>query len=237
MLAFLWSGFVVGLLGSFHCVGMCGPIVLALPGRNKETSRLLVTRLLYNLGRTFTYMILGAIVGLLGKSLALTFSQQWLSIGMGVLILLLLFVPKKISHKINVLKPIQKITTALKKQFAYFFQQKSYLSFFIIGVLNGFLPCGLVYIALMGAIAMGEWTTAIFYMGLFGLGTIPMLLGVALAGNFIKPKFRTFIYQKFVPVFTACLAILFIVRGMNLGIQYMSPKISKASAEIECCHK
>jgi uncharacterized protein len=234
-----YTAFIMGLLGSFHCVGMCAPIALALPVAHKTRWNLLKSRILYNLGRIFTYSLLGAVIGLLGRGLALSGSQQWLSIAIGSLILILMFAPSSLSQKLNVLRPITRFTQAIKKQFTYLFRQKTDFSYFLIGVFNGFLPCGLVYLAMAGALATGSLTDGVFYMALFGLGTFPMMFGVAIAGNFITPTFRTLVYKRFLPVFTVALALLFILRGLNLGIPYLSPKIyvQNQQIEAECCEK
>jgi sulfite exporter TauE/SafE len=233
----LYTAFILGLLGSFHCVGMCGPIALALPVNAQQRFQLLQSRLLYNLGRVLTYSLLGLLIGLVGRGLVLFASQQWLSVAIGFGILIAMFLPIAWLNRINFLKPIVKLNSGLKKQFAYFFRQKNALSYLSIGVLNGFLPCGLVYLAMAGALATGSWSDGVIYMALFGLGTLPMMLALSLAGNFIRPQIRGIIYKKFVPAFTFILAILFIIRGLNLGIPYLSPKVyeTQQGIEAECC--
>lgn len=235
-----YSALFVGLLGSLHCVGMCGPIALALPQANNGRYALLYSRLLYNLGRVFTYSILGLVVGLLGKGLMLAGTQQAVSIALGVIILLVMLLPKRLTYRLEQFSPFRKAVQALKKSFGKLFLGKGRLTFLWLGLLNGLLPCGLVYLALAGAIATGEYWGGALYMALFGLGTVPMMLGVSLAGNFIKPSVRSWLYRRLVPVFTVMLALLFILRGLNLGIPYVSPKIHQSHAngvEMECCHK
>jgi len=236
----LYSAFLVGALGSFHCIGMCGPIALTLPVKSPEFWKLLKGRLLYNLGRVITYSFLGVIVGLLGRGLVLTGSQQWLSILVGVLILLLWFMPRKWSQGLDALKPIRQFTSWIKQNFTFLFKKGNSFSLLLIGVLNGFLPCGLVYLAMAGALATASIQEGALYMAFFGIGTIPMMLVLSMVGKFIKPNFRTWIHTKLLPVFTVTLALLFILRGLNLGIPYVSPKITKtaqAGVHIECCHK
>lgn len=233
----IYSAIFLGLLGSFHCIGMCSPIALALPLQNTNKWTLLRSRLLYNFGRIVTYSLLGAVVGLMGRGITLTGTQQILSIVLGLLILTFLILPKKTSKSFSLIKPAQKFTAYLRKQFSKLFKKKTVSSYFLIGFVNGFLPCGLVYLALAGAIATGGFTDGILYMFLFGAGTLPIMLIISLSGNFIKPKLRTLIYKKMLPVFTFTLALLFIVRGLNLGIPYLSPKITKVGQDInvECC--
>jgi uncharacterized protein len=234
------TAFLIGFFGSFHCIGMCSPIALALPLQAQSRWAILQSRILYNTGRIVTYSLLGILVGLLGKSLALSSSQQWLSILIGLLILLFIFLPPQLTSSWGILKPIQSFTVFLKQQFARLFKQKTALSYFLIGFVNGFLPCGLVYLALAGALATGEVLEGVLYMSFFGLGTFPMMFAVSMAGNFIKPSVRRFIYKKLLPSFTLVLALLFILRGLNLNIPYISPQIVKKTpqeVDMDCCHK
>lgn len=221
----LWSAFLIGLFGSFHCIGMCGPIALALPVQNSRFN-LIVGRLLYNIGRAITYAAIGLVFGLLGQSLSLVGFQQSVSIFAGVLILLMVLLPSKISQKIYLLKPAYGFTNFLKRKFGTLLKMKSVTSTFLIGLLNGFLPCGLVYIAVAGAIATGSSLDGAAYMFVFGIGTLPIMLAVSLAGNFISLNVRKRI-NKMIPAFMIVLAFLFILRGMNLGIPYVSPKLQQ----------
>ncbi len=235
-----YSAILVGFLGSLHCIGMCGPIALALPQNNTGKYALLQTRLLYNLGRVFTYSVLGLIVGLVGKGLMLASTQQAVSIALGMSILLFMFLPRKVSYRLEQFSPFRKAVGFLKQSFGKLFRGKGRLIFLWLGLLNGLLPCGLVYLALAGAIATGELWGGAFYMALFGLGTLPMMLSISIAGDFIKPSLRSWLYRKLVPVFTVMLALMFILRGLNLGIPHISPQIHQSHAngvEMECCHK
>ena len=232
----LYTAFILGFLGSFHCVGMCGPIAFALPISKRSWVQLIRSRVLYNLGRILTYSILGLVVGLLGRGVVLSGAQQWLSMMVGTMILLYFLLPRSFTRKLEVLKPAYSLVFRIKQRFAHLFKQKTTKAYLLIGLLNGFLPCGLVYLALAGAIATGDVWQAVAYMALFGAGTFPVMLTVALAGNFIKPQLRSRMY-KLVPVFSITLAILLIVRGFNLGIPYLSPKLVKHRnhTSLECC--
>ncbi len=233
----LWSAFLIGLFGSFHCIGMCGPIALALPVQNNSRFNLIAGRLLYNIGRAITYAAIGLLFGLVGQSLSLAGFQQSVSIIAGVLILLMVLLPSGISQKLYLLKPAYGFTNFLKRKFGTLLRKKSIASTFMIGLLNGFLPCGLVYIAVAGAIATGGYLDGAVYMFIFGIGTLPIMLAVSLAGNFISLNVRKRI-NKMIPVFMIVLAFLFILRGMNLGIPYVSPKIqqSEITDDSVICH-
>ena len=233
----LWSAFLIGLFGSFHCIGMCGPIALALPVQNDSRFNLITGRLLYNIGRAITYAAIGLLFGLVGQSLSLAGLQQSVSIIAGVLILLMVLLPSSISQKLYLLKPAYGFTNFLKRKFRTLLRKKSIASTFMIGLLNGFLPCGLVYIAVAGAIATGGYIDGAVYMFVFGIGTLPIMLAVSLAGNFISLNVRKRI-NKMIPAFMIVLAFLFILRGMNLGIPYVSPKFqySEINDNSVICH-
>lgn len=233
----LWSAFLIGLFGSFHCIGMCGPIALALPVQKNNRLNLIVGRILYNIGRAITYAAIGLLFGLVGQSLSLAGLQQSVSIIAGVLILLMVLLPSKVSQKLYLLKSAYGFTNFLKRKFGTLLKKKSVTSTFLIGLLNGFLPCGLVYIAVAGAIASGSYFDGAVYMFVFGIGTLPIMLAVSLAGNFISLNVRKRI-NKLIPTFMIVLAFLFILRGMNLGIPYVSPKInqSEITDDSVICH-
>ncbi|HSG68617.1 MAG TPA: sulfite exporter TauE/SafE family protein [Bacteroidales bacterium] len=229
------SALVLGLLGSFHCMGMCGPIAIALPLKTHAWPARIGSSLLYNIGRTVTYGILGFIFGLIGKGFSLGGLQQWVSITLGIIMLVSVAFPL-FFRRINLERSAYAIVSRLKGRFSKMFSIRSYSSLFTIGILNGFLPCGLVYIALAGAIVSGEITDGVLYMMIFGLGTIPAMALLSILGNVISVKFRKKI-SKLIPVFIVIIGILFILRGMNLGIKYISPKLNKEDpAATECCH-
>lgn len=233
----IWSAFMIGLVGSFHCIGMCGPIALALPVQSNQRFKLVLGRILYNTGRAFTYAFIGVFFGLIGQSLSLAGLQQSISIVAGVLILLMVLLPSSYAQRMYLLKPAYGFTNFLKQKFGLLLKKKSVASTFLIGLLNGFLPCGLVYLAVAGAVAMGNALEGAAYMFLFGLGTIPVMLAVSLAGNFIGLNVRKRI-NKVIPAFMIALAFLFILRGMNLGIPYISPELRQSEVvdESAICH-
>ena len=219
------TSFFVGLFGSFHCIGMCGPIAIALPIPNSNNLNFVLGRLLYNLGRIATYSFLGAVFGLLGSRLVISGFQQSISITLGVTIVIAVLIPAKYKAKISQHKLIQKITLPLKKGISDLFKQGTFSAMFLIGILNGFLPCGLVYVALAGAIASGDAISGTAVMILFGIGTFPTMFAATLFGKFINLNIRRKI-TKAIPALALVLGLLFIVRGMALGIPYLSPKIS-----------
>ncbi|MCB0750548.1 MAG: sulfite exporter TauE/SafE family protein [Ignavibacteriae bacterium] len=237
----IWGGFVIGFLGSFHCVGMCGPIALALPIGKGSNLQLVLSRILYNLGRVVTYAFFGAIFGLFGKGIALAGLQRYASIALGVSILVYYLIPSKYKGKLSITKPYQVLSGFVKKSFKKLTKSGSPQSLFIFGIINGFLPCGFVYVALAGAITTGDFISGAAFMALFGLGTVPIMFATSLVGKFVSGGLRTRI-NKLIPVFAIILAIIFILRGLSLGIPFLSPPEKKlhvpATTEVveeNCC--
>ncbi len=218
----IYTAFIFGLISSLHCIGMCGPIAMMLPvDRNNEAKK--VTQIItYHFGRILAYSILGLIFGILGRGLFLAGFQQKLSIVLGVLMIVVILVPEKIFAQYNFSKPVFRLISNVKSKLGAQFKKRTYQSIFTIGLFNGFLPCGLVYVALFGAIAMQNVTLGIMYMALFGLGTIPMMTMVVYASNVLSIPVRNKI-QKIIPFVVVAIGTLFILRGLGLGIPFVSP--------------
>jgi sulfite exporter TauE/SafE len=232
----IFAAFFVGLVGSLHCIGMCGPIAIALPVPDSNNLSFLTGRILYNLGRVVTYSFLGAILGLVGSKIALAGTQQLVSIILGSVIIIAVLLPQKYKNYFAQHPVIQKLAHPLKSNIGILFSKGTFSAMFLIGILNGFLPCGLVYVALAGAIASGDAISGAAVMILFGLGTVPAMFAASVFGKFINIGIRTKI-RKAVPVLAILLGVIFILRGMNLGIPYLSPKINvqgETSSEMDC---
>ncbi|MFN8135063.1 MAG: sulfite exporter TauE/SafE family protein [Bacteroidales bacterium] len=236
---FLWTAFIVGLVGSAHCAGMCGPIALALPLRTDNWFTRVASGLVYNAGRMVTYMILGGIFGLLGKGLHMAGFQLWASVVIGSLMIAIVLIPLLFSKVPSVNHIFENYSSKLLSGFRKLFRNGGAFSLLGIGLLNGILPCGLVYVAVAGAINTGDVVTGMLYMALFGAGTIPVMLAVSLAGSMISLKLRIFIH-KLSPYVIVLLGVLFILRGLSLGIPYISPKAEALTPVVEkahsCCH-
>jgi hypothetical protein len=218
------TAFAIGALGSFHCIGMCGPIALSVPMSGKRGVAGILRALAYNLGRIITYSVLGLLVGFVGKQIMFGSFQQALSIAVGVLILAFLILPKAITKKVDPTSKFAQLFLKLKGTFQGVFRSKSPIGPLALGLVNGLLPCGLVYVGLAGALAMADPVTSAAFMAAFGLGTVPVMISVILAGDFISVQWRSKI-RKLMPVMFAIMGVLFILRGMNLGIPYVSPKM------------
>ena len=210
----LWTAFLLGLVGSLHCAVMCGPLVTAVTAGPSRSSRVI-----YHSGRLAIYAIIGVIFGAVGQTFALAAMQRGLSIAAGVAILLGLFFSSRVALK----TPVARLVLRLKTAFARLLKRRTLAAQFALGAINGLLPCGLVYIAAAGAAttlspALGAW-----HMMAFGAGTLPMLLGVSMVTR--RLRFLTARGQKIIPISVAALAILLVLRGMALGIPYLSPAL------------
>lgn len=229
----LITPFTIGLIGSMHCIGMCGPIAIALPIRSKTGFNRALGIALYNLGRVSTYAVIGAIFGILGKSFYLAGIQRQVSVTLGLIILLSLVMPYSFSQKNKVLAWWNKIFRNFYNEIAVLLKNSSFLSLFIIGIINGFLPCGLVYLALAGALAQTEIIDGSLFMIFFGLGTVPAMYSIAWVSKYITLKTRNRI-RKASPILIGFFALLLIFRGLNLGV-FLSPRIDAVGAFIQSC--
>ncbi|WP_264563674.1 sulfite exporter TauE/SafE family protein [Flavobacterium sp. N3904] len=218
----LYTAFLFGLISSLHCIGMCGPIAMMLPVDRKNPAKKTTQIITYHLGRLSAYGSIGLLFGLLGRGFFLAGIQQQLSIFVGVAMILVILVPEKILAQYNFSKPVYRWISKIKQTLGSHFKNKSYKSLFIIGLLNGFLPCGMVYVALFGAIAMQSASLGVLYMILFGLGTVPLMSTVVYVNTFFTVPFRNKI-QKAIPYVGVVIGMLFILRGLGLGIPYISP--------------
>lgn len=216
--------FMIGLLGSVHCVGMCGPLAFAVPSLQSGWAYLVWNKLIYQAGRIIAYCVLGVFIGLLGRQIWLAGIQQGVSILSGVLILT---AAASRLFKFSITNSSSFLIKPFNKAFGYAIKHKA--NHLIIGIINGFLPCGFVYLALAGALNTGNVNTAIIYMFWYGLGTLPLMFLAGISVGFTTAIFRRKI-NRIVPYFMICLGIWFILRGMELSIPYLSP--AKAGTSI-----
>lgn len=219
----IWSAFMIGFFGSLHCLGMCGPVVLALPGDYSRKIYFLFGRVIYNTGRILSYTAIGLVLGLFGRGFSLFGFQRYLSVALGLFILGALamgYLGKKTKKESALFSAYN---NKIKSLFARFIRNSSLPSMFILGILNGLLPCGLVYVAAAGAVVTSGIVNSAFYMILFGLGTLPMMLFASLFGRLISLNIRKKL-NRLVPYFVSAMAFILILRGLNLGIPMLSPK-------------
>lgn len=231
----LWSAFILGLLGSLHCVGMCGPIAFMLPVTKKNSVEKIYQTSIYHLGRLISYSLLGAFFGFLGKGFYLFGLQQQLSIIVGIIMISIVLIPKQIFNKFNLTSPIYRVLAKVKSALGNAFKKKTADTFLTIGFLNGFLPCGLVYMAVFASLAMQSVAKSSLFMFLFGIGTIPLMTTAIYLGKFLNTMVKQRI-QKAIPIFIVVIGLLFVIRGLGLGIPYLSPTpiVEIATGEINC---
>jgi len=201
---------------------MCGPIAFALPVNKNSKLQTALGTTLYHLGRILSYGLIGLLFGLLGRGLYLAGFQQRLSILIGVIMILIVLIPTRILNKFHLTRPLYQLIGKVKFKLGLYLKKSSLKALFLIGFFNVFLPCGLVYMALLGAISTGDLIDGAAYMAVFGLGTIPLMTGAVYLGNFLKVSVRNKI-QKAIPIFVMIIGLLFILRGLGLGIPYVSP--------------
>lgn len=215
----LIAAFILGFLNSLHCLGMCGPLHLAA-GIHSQQSNAWLFATSYHSGRLFTYSILGLLFGLLGFGLKLAGTQQYLSIISGVIILVVAITGFKHIESVLYVPFKQTVGSLLPKLYG---KQDLALKFGA-GMVNGLLPCGLVYMALVGSLAMQHaWQGALF-MIVFGAGTLPVF---ALLTLLPKPFSNRPSFRLATLIAGIILGSLLILRGMGLGISYISPIIDQ----------
>ncbi|WP_179020228.1 sulfite exporter TauE/SafE family protein [Winogradskyella forsetii] len=231
----LVSALILGLLGSLHCVGMCGPIAFMLPVDRSNSFKKVSQIGAYHLGRLLAYSMIGLVFGLVGKSFSLFGIQQQLSIVIGILMIAIVLLPQKTIGKYNLSKPLYKVISKVKSALGKALKKKTADTFLTIGFLNGFLPCGLVYMAVFGSVATGSLFEGSLYMVLFGLGTIPLMTSAIYLGKVLNSTVKQRI-QKAIPIFVVIIGALFILRGLGLGIPYLSPApiVEMASSALKC---
>lgn len=238
---YLLYGFIIGLTSNLHCIGMCGPIALAVPVNRSNNFTIISGILQYNLGRIISYSTLGLIVGSVGLSISSFGFLQWLSIIAGIL--MIVYAWRKYLRKLfGSHIPDIGINSLIGKGLGRIIKSESRMKLFLLGSLNGLLPCGMVYLGLMNALITGNALDSSLAMTAFGIGTLPSMIAVAFAANKISNAFRMKL-NRIVPYILTLVGILIILRGMNLDIPYISPRIELVKTadhtekvEMSCCH-
>ena len=225
-------GFLLGLAGSLHCIGMCGPLVMLFPLNGNSKVLGLINSLVYQLGRVFVYVLLGLLFGAVFQIIDLKYFERYFSIGIGLLFFALWVREVSIKTK-STQNSFQAIILNL---FGKVLQLKSFFGMFLGGMMNGLLPCGLVYGALLAAFGTGTTQGSMIFMLGFGLATIPSMILLSFFKNAITVKFRQKL-GKMLPWWLLILGIWFIMRGLNLGIPFISPKFTGIHGVQQSCCK
>ncbi len=236
MWQFISGGLILGFFSSMHCVGMCGPLAMALPVHHLPDATRFMALLLHHLGRIITYVILGMIFGLAGKHIYIAGFQQWFSVAMGILVLALLIQHYYFKRNVQPVfmqafhRTVQTTIITLIKS------PKSIFTFPLLGMANGLLPCGMVYVAVAAALTSSSIDQGVAFMVMFGLGTLPAMMAISYLGTSLKPGVRQGM-RKLIPFVIGLMAVVLILRGMNLGIPFLSPILQDTQGAAVECHK
>jgi len=224
------AGVLLGLAGSLHCVGMCGPLAFGLPVQTFSASKKALALALYHSGRISTYSLLGLMLGLAGRRLYLAGMQQTLSIALGCIILLYLIFGKAYQPAF-----LKKFNHWLGLTMMGRLKKTSWGNFFLFGSLNGLLPCGTVYVAIAGAMNTNDAVRGVLFMSGFGLATVPAMFALGFFGHLINMSVRNEL-KRLSPCIVGIIGVLLVLRGLNLGIPFISPSMQPAPAAIVECH-
>lgn len=214
MLVWVVSAWLMGLVGSAHCIGMCGPLALSLPTGSKSALGRLFESLVYNLGRVFTYGVYGALLGVGSGLLLPPFLQSHLSLLMGGLMLLLavyVFWSGRVQFEAG---PQASFYRRISNALGLLYRRGGTPALFGIGILNGLLPCGLVYLALATAFASASMAKSILFMVFFGLGTLPAMWSALLLSRYLTSSLRGKL-RRFIPYVYAATGALLLLRGLG----------------------
>lgn len=233
MNATLTAALLLGAASSVHCVGMCGPIALAVPSRRTGYAGRLVDAMLLNGGRVLSYVALGLLFGAFGRGLRVAGLQQAISIGLGALILMSLIVPRL---SVSLSMPMVWVTAIgrMRTMFARTLSRTSPLGLIISGVMNGLLPCGMVYMALALALSQEGPILGASFMLFFGFGTLPALVLLRLGAASINQRWRASL-RRLSPVLMTVVALILVLRGMRADIPYLSPAIDQVPVGVRTC--
>jgi sulfite exporter TauE/SafE len=222
------AAFITGFVGSLHCIGMCGPLTLFVMGKRKTPT----VFFLYHGGRILSYVLLGMLLGTLGYSLELFEVQQVVTFTLGILLLVLYSIPS-FRHRLEQFYYQSRFYEFVKQRLSNNLSKKN--RWVVSGMANGFLPCGLTYVAAASAVALGGFGTGILFMLFFGLGTIPALMLVTMGGSLVSQRLKKLIpgAVSLIAIVSGCLLIL---RGMLLASPDFNQLVqTKAAGLITVC--
>ncbi len=222
----------MGLTSSFHCIGMCGPIALSLPSHKGSKLKQFTALLTYNVGRALTYAALGALLGSVGSALAWAGYLRYFSILAGVFMLAYVLWSKRLETFIRLPLFWRQTIQVIKKSMTKLLQSRRSVGFLLLGILNGLLPCGMVYLALISSLATGSMLSGAIYMFVFGLGTLPAMMAVGFFKQLFTPHFRTRIHQA-TPILISIAGIWLIARGLMIEIPTQT---TGSGSDITVCH-
>ena len=208
--------FTLGLFGSMHCIGMCGALSCALcKGSEVSRNKLVLNALLYQLGRVLTYMILGVLFGLVSQLLLIAELQKYISILIGVVLVLSVLTSINLEYHLNNVPMMQGYLLSIRYKLASIYNATYQRPKLILGMINGLLPCGMVYLALAGALTTGGMMDSVLFMAAFGLGTIPLMALFTVGVSSLPGRIRGF-FQRALPAITFLFGVYMILRGLGI---------------------
>lgn len=214
-----WLALNMGLVGSLHCIGMCGPLsILGLSGK-KNSSRvgILADTIFYQLGRTLSYSMLGLIFGIIGSSFAIAGMQKIVSIFFGLALVILAVTASNWLNKLEGLAFLRRWNNFIMNSLHHYLSKMGGKNIGVVGILNGLIPCGLVYFALATSMALDKISDSILFMFVFGLGTIPLMAAVTWFGLGFRQKIK-FSYQKLLPILAFSTGLILLWRGFEIKV-------------------
>ena len=237
MQTWLLTSFLLGIVSNLHCFGMCGPIAFALPLNRTSKSSLIIGILKYHLGRILVYSFLGYLVGFIGLGIKMIGILQTVSILSGIFVILYAW---RNTHLFQNLLPELKASFNFvpSNTIGKLMRSNSKIKLFGLGMLNGLLPCGMVFTALIASILTGNPYNSGISMFSFGLGTLPGMIVMTYFTSRLNHSYKSKI-NRYLPYIVTAIGILMILRGLNLNIPYISPRAtileSKKEMKFECC--
>lgn len=226
---------MLGLASSLHCIGMCGPLSLAMPVAGLPSRQRYINLLLYQAGRIITYVSIGLLAGLIGRGVLLAGYQQMISVLAG-LIVLIAAAGYYIGKRARPFSFLNGFYVAISQLVLRMINRAgSPGGALLFGMTNGLLPCGMVYIAAVTSISYGSILYAGSFMFFFGMGTLPAMMIMAVAGRrFIGSRHGWL--RKLSPLVITTVGLLLLLRGLNLNIPYLSPAFDRLGQEAVSCH-
>ena|SRR5690625_1768782 len=222
-MTFYHLAFFMGLAGSLHCVMMCGPLMLAIPQNRESFWGRSWLELTYQLGRVLTYSLLGFFLAYIGSLGSLVKNgQQIISLLTGGILVVAGLMSWFNLRQKAFYKMQQRFLQPVFKAIGYWLHKPG--GHFFAGMLNGLLPCGMVYMALASALNAESAAGGAFFMMLFGLGTIPLLIVLTISASYGKQRIRLN-FNKWLPGLFILMGVWFLLRGANLDISFLSPLI------------
>ncbi|MBU3744274.1 MAG: sulfite exporter TauE/SafE family protein [Sediminibacterium sp.] len=232
--SFFVTALILGAISSFHCVGMCGPLVLGLPVAQLPASQRFAGLWIYHAGRVSTYMLIGIIMGIVGRQISLAGWQQVFSLLLGCG-LIVYFISTRFTKPFSIPTIFRPLYTRVQAYIIRMLQRPTLRSMLTMGMANGWLPCGMVYVAATGAMASGSWLGGAGFMMLFGLATVPILFLLSLIGQLVDASLRSRM-RNIMSFTTLVIGIMLIIRGLNLHIPFISSMMQSGTSgtAIDC---